>query len=154
MIEVSNIVTIMGKLDDNNYWAGVQGQVVEIVQGDDHNGDVCVKIGLKHQYLLGHCMTDEEKIIRFNKDELQKDDDWTPENKALMLYGSNYWHHIRYFTEPLNPDKLCMREDCPNQRTSRIMVNIWGTVCEYDVCDKCKEDWHGKCCDEFPVRKT
>lgn len=37
--------------------------------------------------------------------------------------------------------------------TGFILVNVWGTVCEHDVCKPHQKKYHGILTDEFPARR-
>lgn len=69
-------------------------------------------------------------------------------------YG-NMWHHRYQLKEsfrPYGPNRpLCYCCDKPVSR--RIDANIWGCVCEYDMCEEHTEQFDGKCCDSIPSRE-
>ena len=150
MIKKDDVVTI---LNEELLFHECQGQVVEIVDDGDPDGNIGVKIGPKDEYLLGYCWNEDQKTVRFTEDELRVDQDWCIENKIIALYGRDRWHHAYSLGEPLNTEKECMHEDCPDKCKQRIMVNIWGSVYEIDVCDNHAKKWHGMCADSFPFKK-
>jgi hypothetical protein len=78
--------------------------------------------------------------------------DATPEMRARRLFGRMF-HCTLTRREPFVPGGPCMRDGCELPAARRIMVNIWGSAVEYDVCEACGEEWHGKLVDEFPARR-
>ena len=83
---------------------------------------------------------------------MEEDDDWSPENKAYLLFGHHMWHTIVILREKFVPGKECRHEGCSEPATKRIMVNVWGTVAEFDACEKHAKQFHGKNVDEFPAK--
>jgi hypothetical protein len=84
---------------------------------------------------------------------LRKDDDWSPENKATLLFGTRF-QRIEMYRHAFTPGKECICEGCSNKATERIMVNVWGTVVEEDVCAEHALQYHGKCIDgPFPNKR-
>ena len=146
---IGNIVTVT--LVDSIFH-GTQGEVVEIKDDGDEDGNIGVMPGPDGERYLGYCRNDSERIVRYEESDLRLDNDWTAENRTHRLFGNN-WHHVYTFSLPLDPEQDCMHKDCDNKRSARIMVNIWGTVCEFDVCDSHRDEWHGNCADEFPFKK-
>lgn len=81
-----------------------------------------------------------------------RQEDATPEMRARRLFGRQH-HSVYSFKLPFSTGGQCQREGCPREKTRRIMVNIWGSVCEYDACEECGQEFHGKLLDEFPARR-
>lgn len=62
----------------------------------------------------------------------------------------------RHWTLKRSFHEVCGREKCyccHKLVTRRIDANVWGTVCEYDVCDEHAEQYDGKCLDEVHKRE-
>jgi hypothetical protein len=142
-IVMERIVTIC--LPDSNF-NGKQGKVVG---KDPKTKELLVILGPKDEYLLGHCSAEEEKQIRFKEAELRTDDEWLPENKAILLFGRSMWHTIQTLKKKFVPGGECMHKGCLETTIKRIMVNVWGCVAEFDVCAKHAKEYHGKCIDCF-----
>lgn len=142
-MDKGDIVTVL-----SGAFEGAQGEVVGIRKG----GIIWVWISKAHEYMLGFCSSDREKIIRLTKKELRRDSDWKPEVKAIQLFGKDMFHSLRILKEPFKSGKECTCEGCAKKATSRIMVNLWGLVVEYDVCDEDRKKYHGKGMDSFPAK--
>lgn len=81
-------------------------------------------------------------------------EDTTPEMRANRLFP-RHWNVVYFNPTPFQPGGPCQAATCEGGTVAtvrRIMVNIWGTVCEYDVCEACGERYHGKMMDDFPYR--
>ena len=78
-------------------------------------------------------------------------EDATPTMRVELLFP-NHWNVVLTLGKPFVPGSPCMRDGCAAAATRRILVNIWGTVCEYEVCGPCGEWWHGKMVDDFPMK--
>ncbi|MFQ5661840.1 MAG: hypothetical protein ACE5F2_01130 [Candidatus Paceibacteria bacterium] len=149
-MKIGNIVTIVS---EDSVFDGKQAEVVEIEDDGNEDGNIGVKLSSRDEYLLGYCSDESEKIIRFKEDELRVDKDWGIEIKACNLFGKNMWHHLYVMKEEFVSGKDCIHENCKEKTTRRILVNIWGSVYEFDTCDAHAERYHGKCVDDFPVKK-
>lgn len=149
-LQIGSIVTVT--LEDSAF-EGKQAEIVEIVDDKDEDGGIGVMFGRDGEHLLGYCRDDSEKVIRFRENELREDSDWTPTNKAYRLFGSSMWHILYMLKEPFDPEQDCTHENCKEKATSRIMVNAWGVVCEHDVCNIHRDEYHGKNVDLFPTKK-
>lgn len=137
-LQVGNIVTFVP--------SGMQGEVIEILDDEFVEQDGAI-------YVLPCLGRREFDASRYPEEELRQDADWTPKNRANKLFTRSGWHSLSTLTEPINPTKECMHKDCVDgKRTTRIMVNIWGSVCEYDVCDVHATQYHGSRLDDFPSR--
>jgi hypothetical protein len=142
-MDKGDIVTVL-----SGAFEGAQGKIVGIRKG----GIIRVLISKAHEYMLGFCSSDREKIIRFTEKELRQDSDWTSEVKAIQLFGKKMFHSLRLLPKPFNPETECMCEGCSKKATSRIMVNLWGLIYEFDVCDEDRKKYHGKGMDCFPAK--
>lgn len=78
-------------------------------------------------------------------------EDATPEMRANRMFP-RMWNVIYTNPAPFVAGGPCMRDGCTTPVARRILVNIWGTVCEYEVCGPCGEQWHGKLVDDFPCK--
>lgn len=78
---------------------------------------------------------------------------WAPPARASFLFGGMGWHHIRYSKDPFDDTCVCMHAAHDGQEpppaTRRALVNIWGTVCDIDVCAE-HEDLDGCRMDDVP----
>ena len=146
-MDIGSIVTVL-----SGAFEGAQGEVVEDTSGLS-DGKIPVMINKAYDHLIGFHQDDEGKIIRVAPEDLRQDPDWKPEIKAIQLFGRNTCHNLSVLKEPFKPGGECACEGCPEGVTLRIMVNICGSVIEYDVCDKHREQYHGKMVDDFPIRK-
>lgn len=78
--------------------------------------------------------------------------DSLPAMRANRKFGPNKWHTVNYYSEPFQPGTPCQHDGCDVLAAARIMVNIWGSVCEVDVCEE-HRSFDGKLLDEFPWKK-
>lgn len=148
MLEKGNVVTIC--LPESSF-NGIQGEVAGRVA--DTN-EVLVKLSPNDEYLLGYCATEEEKQIRFPESALKKNDCWSPENLAVILWGKHMFHSLQVLKAKFVPGGKCRHKDCQKPIAKRIMVNIWGTAIQYDVCEEHAQQYHGKCLDDFPSEEV
>jgi len=103
---------------------------------DEHNGrGVCIN------YDISACICNE----------YINPEDATPEMRAKLLFGRMF-HSVYSRRDPFAPGGPCDRDRCGAAAVRRIMVNLIGTVVEYDVCRPCAEQYHGNSRDDFPVR--
>ena len=101
VIEIGNIVTVVS---EDTYLHKKQGEVVEIEDDGDEDGSVGV---LFHKSAIcSFTLFKEERIVRFEPDELRVDENWSIENRARMVYGSNMYHHLYELIFPFNPATL------------------------------------------------
>jgi len=142
--EAGNIATV---IDEDSCFYGKQCEVVGVPIGDESS---LVMFGADSQYLFDY--DNKERMAIVGTLYLRKDADWSSENRARQLFGDNMFHSLHTFRGPLLKCGMCMCEGCENVATERVMVNNWGTVVEYDTCQFCKEKWHGKCADAFPLK--
>ncbi|MFC1598532.1 hypothetical protein ACFL2U_00775 [Patescibacteria group bacterium] len=131
---------------------GAQGEVVKVL-AETEEEDVLVKFGPAHSHLVGHCLTEKDGWIAFCEKDLQKEEDWNWENRAILLFGESSFHHVYTYKDEFVAGQPCKHRDCEQPTTRRIMVNIWGTVMEKDVCAQHAEQYHGKRLDEFPDKQ-
>ena len=149
-----SVVTIT---DPESSFNGTQGLLEE--DALDARQVVKVRFGKEYSYLFGFDFSNETAVIDIPAICLRQEADFTPENRAKRVFGNNHWHHLYTFKDPfsLAAGHDCQYEPCGNKATQRILVNIWGCICEYETCATCAERWHGKMVDGFPakqVRKT
>lgn len=144
MIRKGTVVTV---LTDHT-----QGIVEEDVTGP--NQEVEIRYGPEYSYLFGFDFDPATATRIARGADLQPETDFTPANRANRLFGSNYWHHIGTLGKPFDPseERDCQYRPCAAKATRHILVNTWGTVCEYRACDDCAKRWHGKMVEDFPVK--
>ena len=73
-----------------------------------------------------------------------------PEEIADFFYGEWGWHGIVILHHPLNTKTFCRNRLCLNWVTQRVLINLYGCVCEADVCDTCARSWAGVRVDTIP----
>jgi len=77
------------------------------------------------------------------------------EIRVNAVFPYNNWMAVFLAKDPFVPGSQCQHQGdgngCPQTATSRILVNIWGTIAEYEVCDD-HASFHGKLLDDFPAR--
>jgi hypothetical protein len=145
MLKKGTIVTILAPKSDFN---GKQG---EIVSWDEKNKLYIIKLNPRFEYLVGAGLSGDDKYVRFEETELRTEDDWEPLNKVHTLFGRDMWHTVEYSESKFVPGEECCHQGCHKKASRRIMVNVWGTVLEEDVCDEHAKMYHGKCIDgPFP----
>ncbi len=148
--ESGSIVTVT---DESYIFCGKQGEVLGIEECEGEQFFV-----VKFPACLAHLLdfdyeSRKEPLIHFKEHQLRKDNDYTLENKARMLFGSMY-HSLSFLSHPFVPGRPCMMEQCTNKITKRATLNCWGTVFERDVCDNCFKKYHGKCGEYDPSKKN
>lgn len=146
-LEVNNIVTVTM---EGSYLMGQQGEVVEIVEDGDEDGPVGVLF--YPVQLFHHTSRREERIVRFQRDELRIDPHWSAKSRAWQLFPNSY-HSTVSLKFPFSTRNSCMYEGCEHPVARRVVVNIWGTVIERDVCQQ-HSYWEGKCAESFPAKKN
>ncbi len=91
--------------------------------------------------------------MRFTESDLRVDvDGYTSENRADILFPS-FYHSLYVLKDPIDISQLCMHDGCENNRDKSILVNTWGTVQDFHVCETHAKEWDGRCCDGFPRRE-
>ncbi len=124
-----NIVTIVSRFSQYN---GKQGEVVEI-NHDDKNEDGAFGVRFHRSQMLNHVSSPEDCIVRHRRNELQIDQDWNVESRALRVYGRMY-HTTYSLCFDFSPKNPCMREGCTAHAVKRCVFNCWGSVFERDWC--------------------
>lgn len=149
LIPRGSVVTVLSR---DNEFEGKQGILEEDAISPD--AEIKVKFGKEYSYLFGP-FRGCEVSVQIRADQLRKDSDFTPENRAQRLFEGR-WNVVYTLRDPFDPNAGhdCQRESCEKKATRRILVNIWGTVCEYETCEECGEVWHGKLVDDFPVKSS
>ena len=56
------------------------------------------------------------------------------EHRRLADLFPRFHHSTVVYPKPLDTSLGCECPECPNKRSVRIVVNIWGTVRQADVC--------------------
>jgi hypothetical protein len=77
----------------------------------------------------------------------------TPEMRARRLFG-RMWHSTFTHNQAFVAGGRCEVQDCQTPAARRIMVDIWGSVIEYDCCPEHAERYHGKLMDDFPAARA
>ena len=72
---------------------------------------------------------------------------------ADALFGRRRWHSLFTRIDEFTAGQQCNVDQCDKLTTKRIIVNIWGSVAQYDTCDEHAERYHAKCMDDFPLRR-
>jgi hypothetical protein len=144
--------TVVTVFTPDTVFTGKQG-ILE-VDATNPTQDVGVRFGRELSYLFGFSFKPEGEVVEFPAGQLRPDADFTIEIRVERLFGRNCWNQVYSFKKPFDPaaGHECNREGCTARATKRILVNIWGTVCEHEVCGPCAEQWHGKLVDDFPAK--
>ncbi len=133
---------------DDDYFHGADGVVKSI--GDEK---VTVEFGKEYYSIFSHMGRYNETTEEFESNELQKFDIvYHLEIKATRIYGRDHFHHLYQIPYRFSPKNDCMHHDCTKKSTKRIIFNVWGSVCEYDVCDEHAKSNDGYCGDEFNMK--
>ena len=111
-----------------------------------------VKPSERHHGTHGHYGWKNEGVW-CAKRQLAHPDDCELKVRAEVLYP-NYWHSSSRPKEPFSLTKPCMVEGCDELCVRRILINIWGTVYEFDACGPHAEEYHGLCGESFPFVKS
>lgn len=149
MLQAGSIVTVI--LEGSSF-KGWQGIIQAIIPDGHPDGSIAVHFPATYRHLFGISYK-KSGTIRFVEEDLRQDEDWTLENRVAVRWPGDMrpWRTAIY-NHPLDLTQLCDREGCPHLATTRIMINIWGTGCDADVCDEHK-GVDGWCVEEFPFRK-
>lgn len=132
-VKIGDIVTVVS---DTSIYRGEQGEVVEIKRDSDEDGPIGVRF---HPRQVLHCISrDEDCIVRHRRRELRVDTSWGAVTRAKILYPGHY-HTVYTLRFEFSPQNQCMHARCTALATKRCVLNVLGTVCERDFCDK-----HGK----------
>lgn len=84
----------------------------------------------------------KECVVSGHYDE--KRSNWIPKDFLVyceIRYG-NMFHSVREYKDPFEKGKSCYC--CHNEAVTRIDANVWGTVCQFDVCQKHADMYDGK----------
>lgn len=146
-IQVGDVVQFV--LGENNMLNGKYGIVDEI------NGDmVVVHIPKKYGYVYGFEYYDKPRFTdEFKLSELKFVGDIVdfPELRADLTYSG--YHHLTSYNYAFSDKNDCCVEGCKKKAVKRILYNCWGTVSEYDVCDKHKK-YHLMCGDGISTKSV
>ncbi len=93
------------------------------------------------------------ECIYMKEKELRKDNDLAPENRVKRVFRSDSWHRLYTLKTPFSLENDCMHEGCEKKAVLRALVNLWGSIHDFDVCED-HADWHGKYADVFPVKRS
>jgi len=149
-LKVGDIVTVVHK---HYIYSDKQGEVVEIKDDGDEDGNIGVKFGRWYRHLFDYSDGDNNSVtVRFLEGELRKDANWGLEVKVLQRFGENCWHSVYVLDKPFDPTKRCKTEGCNIVNARRCLINIWGNVYEIDLCEECAREYDGKCGESFPAK--
>ncbi len=128
-----------------------------VVQADvtDPEQEVPILYGREYSYLFGFDFDPVTAVRTARGADLEPQTDFTPENRADRLFP-RHWHHFAVFDDPWDPaqNRDCQHLPCGAKATKRVMVNVWGTVCELEMCDSCATQWHGKRVEDVPAKRS
>lgn len=149
-IPKGSVVTIL--MPDSSF-QGMQGIIDE--DAVNPTQEVGVEFGKEYAYMFGWNYGGERLLLTFPAEHLKQEADFTLENRVNRLFGKDHWHTLYSFPQPFDPaaGHDCQRDGCGAKVARRILVNAWGCVCEYEACESCAEQWHGKMVDSFPAKK-
>jgi len=150
MIAAGDVVEITNESAFN----GMQGEVVTVDSKKEPGYPIEVKMHEKYRYMFGLPLGRDHDYMHlsFTEKELEKRNDWDIELRCYRLF-KNMYHRIYIFNSPFNPHNICCIQGCQENNSQRILVNIWGSVGELDVCEQHASQYHGKCVESVPVKK-
>jgi hypothetical protein len=140
-LDIGSVVTVIDAPAEYYIFGGFQGQIIGY---DPEVNEFLVLFHPEHVDLLPHNATDEQRQKYFTRSQLRKDDNWIPENEAVILFGKGKYYHLNPLEEKFVPGSECMHEGCNNPIVRRCMVNIHGTLHQHDLCHKHAQQYHGK----------
>ena len=148
MLQLGNVVKVVHLGQFNNK----EGKI-ERTDMKHADGPIGVRFGRDCRHLFSYPDSPPEKLICFEEVDLQVMPDFSPQVRVNWLFSPNMWHHLFTLKNPINTTQLCVYKDCFNSVAKRAMVNTWGTVAEYDMCEGHYNAWNGKNVDDVPVKK-
>lgn len=150
MINVGDIVEVKNE----SKFDGMQAEVIKTNSQTEPGYPIEVKFHEKYSYMFGSSLGREPGYdhVLFKEDELKKIEEWSFELRCYRLFKNNF-HHTAKLKKDFNSENICCISDCSEKNSQRILVNIWGTVCEFDVCLKHAEQYHCKLVDDVPIKK-
>lgn len=95
----------------------------------------------------------QTRIIQCHADDVELHEDYPGTIKACQLFGKLGWLYYCGIIPPFSPDADCQYQNCSSKASRRAMINIMGTVCEADLCDKHANEYHGTQQEIFPWKK-
>lgn len=143
-IEEGNIVKVYGT---ETSFDGAYGIVGKVFIGEEKE-NVGVTFGKDKSHLFGFQFK-KNGIMMFSDKNLEVVEDFPVEVKAEHLFKGSYMV-IRSPKEPLDKNSECRHDNCLQKAEKRAMVNIWGSVCEVDVCSQHFDEYNGHLIDSFP----
>ena len=66
-------------------------------------------------------------------------------DRANNAFGDRMWHSLYTLQDPFKAETRCYC--CAETAVERVIVNIWGSVCEFDMCVEHVERYANKCVD-------
>ena len=145
-IKVGDIVTVLPEGWD---LSGEQGEVVA-VDAEDDEGPIAVQFTRPAFF---HYLPPEDTRIRyFEEVELSVVPHYTVQNVGKYFFPQH--HHSTYaITFPFSSENDCMLEDCGAKCARRVVVNFWGSLYEYDLCEEHAAKWDRKMTESTPPCK-
>lgn len=152
MLKPGDIVTVA---DDYPMFERKQGQVakVQLCFWEEPEVEVCFDPELFSFSQLGDdWLGGKAKVAEvIPMSLLRREADWAPEVWVKRLFRHSH-HFLFFYSEPLDPGKLCMVKGCDSHREKCAWVNVWGSVFNVHVCAAHAKYYHGYCLDSFPWR--
>ena len=144
-METGNIVRVVM---EGSGFKGLQARVVSVISDGHIDGPITVEFGEYQDSWLfggpfygeqGEDKNEKRYIVHFEENELRVEDDWDVTHKARYHWHSSIFHTVYERVEPFIHGKVCECEECSGEAIRRIVTNVWGVVCEYDVCEEHSE---------------
>lgn len=145
MFKAGDVVKI---INQTLQFGGAFGEVTETKRRDKTGHTVKVKICQAFSHMAGAFFA-EEREKWYKPEELEKHPDYPPAIKADILFKGLY-HQIQSYQLPFNPGGDCQYNDCSREAIKRCMINIYGAVCEVDLCGEHAEEFNGHWLENFP----
>ena len=147
-LQVGHIVKI---IDAELFGYEEKVEVVEIKEDNNPDGPIGVHFEEDMPW-PSYSNHESDNVIRYQRNQLQFfSTEWDLETKANRLFGSHGWYMTQQLIKPLNPRLNCRYKDCKNLREKRVLINCWGTVCEFDVCSSHADSLDGSRRDMLPI---
>lgn len=141
------------------------GAVGEVRAVDRKRGEFFVNVdfGVDHRNRsrgTGLYSLDEEtgrEAGWYSLEQLERRKGFTSKQRSDFLFGKRGTHSICTLNKPWSEENTCMhsahddKDEAP-QATRRIMMNFWGSACEFDACTE-HEEMDGWCVEHIPWSK-
>ncbi|MSU55615.1 MAG: hypothetical protein EXS46_03725 [Candidatus Taylorbacteria bacterium] len=118
---------------------------------DELKGKTVVKLQVfPKSWMLIPGESDLEFIEMECEPEFLKKDDEHKLEMAQLEKKFGEFHAALFLSEPLDTSLLCFC--CYEKCVTRVSVNVWGTICQHDMCAECAKKWDGWRTDGVPPR--